>query len=298
VEGTATGGQAGATSRIENYLGFPSGISGMELAERSAIQADKFGGRITVPAAALDLRPHGGNHVVSLDDDTEITARAVVIATGVRYRRLPVPGIERYEGTCVYYAATAHEARACGTAPVSVVGGGNSAGQAAVFLARDSAQVYLLVRGGDLGDMSRYLVEQVANHPRIAVLTHTEVRDVVGEEDLRGIVVEDTAVGERRVLDTQVLFVFIGARPRTAWLAGAVALDRRGFVLTGPDADRDRDADVWAHVSRQPLALETSRPGVFAVGDVRRGSVKRVASAVGEGATAVRMVHDHLFEED
>ncbi len=299
VEGTATGGQAGTTSRIENYLGFPAGISGAELAERSTIQADKFGGRVTVPAAALTLRPCGGHHLVGLDDGTELTARAVVIATGVRYRRLPVPGIERYEGTCVYYAATAHEARTCRTAPVSVVGGGNSAGQAAVFLARESSQVHLLVRGGDLGDnMSRYLVDQVTSHPRIAVLTHTEVRDVVGDEDLRGLVVEDTAAGERQVVDTQVLFVFIGARPHTTWLAGAVALDPDGFVLTGPDADGHRDDGVWRHVPRRPLALETTRPGVFAVGDVRRGSVKRVSAAAGEGATAVRMVHDHLFEED
>ncbi len=299
VDGTATGGQAGTTSRIENYLGFPSGISGADLAERSTIQAEKFGGQITVPAHALTLRPCGGHHVVGLDDGTELAARAVVIATGVHYRRLPVPGIEQYEGTCVYYAATAHEARACHTAPVSVVGGGNSAGQAAVFLARESARVHLLVRGGDLGaNMSRYLVDQVTRHPRIEVLMHSEVRDVVGDEDLRGLVVENTSTGERHVVSTQVLFVFIGARPHTGWLAGAVALDPDGFVLTGPDADGHRDDDGWRHVSRRPLGLETSRPGVFAVGDVRHGSVKRVSAAIGEGATAVRMVHDHLFEED
>lgn len=298
VDALAAGGQAATTSRIENYLGFPSGISGAELAERSLIQADKFGVRVAVPAGAQTLRPRDGDYVVGFDDGVEIAARAVVIATGARYRRLEVPDIAKFEGTSVYYAATLHEARTCGAAPVAVVGGGNSAGQAAVFLAQDSPQVYLLVRGGDLTqNMSRYLVDQVERHPRVTVLTYNEVRDVVGDAKLEALVVEDNRTGERRVLDVRALFVFIGASPHTAWLSGLVALDEDGFVLTGADADGSRTDDGWQHVSRRPLVLETSRPGVFAVGDVRRGSVKRVASAVGEGAMAVRLVHEHLFEE-
>ena len=298
VDGLAAGGQAATTSRIENYLGFPAGISGAELAERSLIQADKFGVRVAVPVAARTLRPRDGDYVVGFDDGVEIAARAVVIATGARYRRLEVPDIAKFEGTDVHYAATLYEARTCRSAPVAVVGGGNSAGQAAVFLARDSPQVYLLVRDGDLTQsMSRYLVDQVERHPRVTVLMHNEVRGVVGDGTLESLVVEDNRTGERRVLDVRALFVFIGASPHTAWLSGLVALDEDGFVLTGADADGSRADDGWRHVSRRPLVLETSRPGVFAVGDVRRGSVKRVASAVGEGAMAVRLVHEHLFEE-
>jgi len=298
VEALAAGGQAATTSRIENYLGFPVGISGVELAERSLIQADKFGVRVAVPAEAQTLRPRDGDYVVGFDDGVEITARAVVIATGAHYRRLEVPDIAKFEETSVHYAATVHEARTCGSAPVAVVGGGNSAGQAAVFLAQDSSQVYLLVRGGDLTrNMSCYLVDQVERHPRVTVLTYHEVRGVVGGATLEALVVENNRSGERRMLDVRALFVFIGASPHTAWLSGLVALDEDGFVLTGADADGNRADDAWRHVSRPPLVLETSRPGVFAVGDVRRGSVKRVASAVGEGAMAVRLVHEHLFEE-
>ncbi|HVV11431.1 FAD-dependent oxidoreductase [Amycolatopsis sp.] len=291
----APGGQAGTTSRIENYLGFPQGISGAELAERSVIQAAKFGVPVAVPAEACTLEPRGGRYAVGFDDGIEIVSRTVVIATGARYRRLAVPGIETFEATSVYYAATLHEARRCLAAPVAVVGGGNSAGQAAVFLAEGSPVIYLLVRGGDLAaNMSRYLVEQVEHHPRISVLGHTEVRELVGGDGLESLVVENNRTGERRVLDARALFVFIGASPHTAWLSGMVALDEDGFVLTGADAEGFRDADVWRAVHRAPLVLETSRPGVFAVGDVRHGSVKRVASAVGEGSMAVRFVHEHL----
>jgi len=298
VDALAAGGQTATTSWIENYLGFPVGITGAELAERSLIQADKFGVRVAVPVAAQTLRPRDGDYVVGFDDGVEIAARAVVIATGARYRRLEVPDIAKFDGTSVHYAATLHEARICRSAPVAVVGGGNSAGQAAVFLAQDSPQVYLLVRGGDLTqNMSRYLVDQVERHPRVTVLTYNEVRGVVGDGTLEALVVENNRTGERRVLDVRALFVFIGASPHTAWLSGLVALDEDGFVLTGADADGSRADDGWRHVSRRPLVLETSRPGVFAVGDVRRGSVKRVASAVGEGAMAVRLVHEHLFEE-
>ena len=296
LDALAPGGQAGTSSRIENYLGFPSGISGSELAERSVIQADKFGVRVAVPAEAVTLRATDGHYVVGIREGVEVASRAVVIATGAHYRRLDVPDVERYEATSVYYAATLHEARACMADPVAVVGGGNSAGQAAVFLAGSSPKVHLLVRGKDLNeDMSRYLVDRVTRHPRIEVLTRVEVRDIEGEDSVDGVVVENVDTGERTRLDVRAMFVFIGAVPYTAWLSGMVALDEDGFVLTGVDADGSRAEDLWRGVDRPPLPLETSRPGVFAVGDVRHGSVKRVASAVGEGAMAVRHVHEHLF---
>ncbi|MGW3965849.1 FAD-dependent oxidoreductase [Amycolatopsis sp. NPDC005003] len=290
-DAVAAGGQAGTTSRIENYLGFPSGISGAELAERSVIQADKFGVRIAVPGQARTLTPRGGLYAVGFDDGTEIITRTVIIATGARYRRLPLPRLEHLEGTCLYYAATPQEARQCRADPVAVVGGGNSAGQAAVFLAQTSPVVHLLVRGGDLGaDMSRYLVDQVERHPRVQVHLYTEVRDVVEDgKTMSGVQVEDNRTGERHRLNARALFVFIGAAPHTRWLSGHVALDEDGFVLTG--------ADAGAGTARTPLPLETSSPGVFAVGDVRHGSVKRVASAAGEGAMAVRLVHERLAQE-
>jgi len=298
LDAMAPGGQAGTTSRIENYLGFPSGISGAELAERSVIQADKFGVRIAVPAEALSLKSRGGYYVVGFDDGIEVVSRTVMIATGARYRRLAVPGIKKFEATNVYYAATVHEARECRAAPVAVVGGGNSAGQAAVFLAEGSPKVYLLVRGGDLAEnMSRYLVDQVERHPRIEVLPHNEVRELAGDDVLESLVVEDNRSRERALIEAHALFVFIGASPHTDWLSGVVALDEDGFVLTGAEADPLRTDDAWRSVARPPLALETNRPGVFAIGDVRHGSVKRVASAVGEGAMAVRLVHEHLFWE-
>lgn len=299
-DAVAAGGQAGTTSRIENYLGFPSGISGAELAERSVIQAAKFGVRVAVPGEARTLVPRDGLYAVGFDDGTEIVTRTVIIASGARYRRLPLPRLEHLEGTCLYYAATPQEARQCRTDPVAVVGGGNSAGQAAVFLAATSPVVHLLVRGGDLGkDMSRYLVDQVGRHPRIQVHLHTEVREVVEDgKTMSAVVTEDDRTGERNRLAARALFVFIGAAPHTRWLSGRIALDEDGFVFTGADADAFRDAEVWRARPRAPLPLETSSPGVFAVGDVRHGSVKRVASAVGEGAMAVRLVHEHLAHEN
>ncbi|MEV6442893.1 FAD-dependent oxidoreductase [Amycolatopsis sp. NPDC051716] len=294
-DAVAAGGQASTTSRIENYLGFPSGISGAELAERSVIQAAKFGVRVDVPGEARTLAPRGGLYAVGFDDGTEVVTRTVIIATGARYRRLPVPRLEHLEGTCVYYAATPEEARQCLADPVAVVGGGNSAGQAAVFLAGTSPVVHLLVRGGDLGEnMSRYLVDQVRRHPRIRVHLHTEVREIAEDgKAMSGVEVEDNRTHERTRLAARALFVFIGAAPHTRWLSGHIALDADGFVLTGADAGAFRVAEI----SRAPLPLETSSPGVFAVGDVRHGSVKRVASAVGEGAMAVRLVHEHLAQE-
>ncbi|MFJ9078863.1 FAD-dependent oxidoreductase [Streptomyces sp. NPDC102278] len=294
VDAVATGGQAATSSRIENYLGFPSGISGGELIERAVLQAHKFGARLMVPVQVSGLTPQDDEYVVTFTDGSRARTGAVVLAAGVWYRRLEVPGIDRLEGNGVYYAATVHEAGLCRADPVAVVGGGNSAGQAALFLAEHASRVHLLVRGGDLNaDMSRYLVDQVEQHPTIQVSLHTEVRSVGGEEKLESLTVEDNATNERHELQAAALFVFIGARPRTEWLRGVLGLDEKGFVLTGVDAQAAADANQWASLGRGPLLLETTLPGVFAAGDVRSGSVKRVASATGEGAMAIRLVHEH-----
>jgi thioredoxin reductase (NADPH) len=290
VDGVATGGQAGTSSRIENYLGFPAGISGPELAERAVVQAERFGARIGVPATATALDTDGSAHVVRMDDGSTVTARAVVIATGARYRRLDVPGLERFEGAGVYYAATWVEARICAGDPVAVVGGGNSAGQAALFLARHAARVRLLILHDDLGrDMSRYLVDRIARDPVIAVMTSTEVVGVGGEQGLERLLVRHVGNGDQDEILARALFVFIGVRPNVGWLADQLQLDDRGFIVTGAGGGTDREPS-----GAEPLPLETSRPGVFAAGDVRSGSIKRVASAVGEGAMVVRFVHDHL----
>ncbi|WP_157121729.1 FAD-dependent oxidoreductase [Nocardia miyunensis] len=293
LEAIAAGGQAGTSSRIENYLGFPAGISGTELAERAVIQAGKFGARLLVSAQVVGLEADDGHHLLRLAEGGAILGRTVVLATGARYRRLDVTGIERFEGTGVYYAATHQEAAMCGVDPVAIVGGGNSAGQATVFLAGRVEHVHLLIRGGDLGkSMSRYLVEQIEQHPRVTVHRNTEVSEIIGVSELEAIAVENNRTGERDQLAVRALFVFIGAIPHTGWLGETVVLDAHGFVRTGPDAvyptEQQRDS------GRRPLPLETSRPGVFAVGDVRSGSVKRVASAVGEGAMAVRHIHEYF----
>jgi thioredoxin reductase (NADPH) len=296
LEAVATGGQAGTSSKIENYLGFPAGISGAELAERATIQAKKFGARISVPSEATSLEQQDGHYVVGLGDGEEVRARAVVIATGVRYRKLDVPRIEDFEPSSVYYAATIMEARLCSVDPVAVIGGGNSAGQATVFLARYASPVHLIAREAGLAEnMSRYLVDRIERSPAVKVHLHTEVRELVGENGiLEGVVAEDSETGERTTLESRMLFVFIGAAPCTRWLGDQVALDERGFILTGPEAATTSSDGAPARGDRQPVLLETSRPGVFAVGDVRSGSIKRVASAVGEGAMAVRLAYEQL----
>jgi thioredoxin reductase (NADPH) len=295
MERIATGGQAGTSSRIENYLGFPGGISGGDLAERAALQAAKFGARILVSAEIIRLESGDGQHRVTLADGGSVVARAVVLAMGARYRRLPVPGLDSFEGDGVYYAATVQEALLCGTGPVVIVGGGNSAGQAAVFLAGRVSRVYVVIRGEDLSKtMSRYLIDQIDRHPRVTVRSCTEIREVHGDDKLSAVVTEDKRTGERHSIQTRALFVFIGADPNTSWLAGAIQLDDRGFVPTGPAAlYLDTDGNQ-VRTERQPMMLETSQPGVFAVGDVRSGSVKRVASAVGEGSMAIRQIHEYF----
>jgi thioredoxin reductase (NADPH) len=295
IERIATGGQAGTSSRIENYLGFPGGISGADLAERAALQAVKFGARILVSAEITRLESGHGQHRVTLADGGSVVARAVVLATGARYRRLAVPGLESFEGNGVYYAATVQEALLCGTGPVVIVGGGNSAGQAAVFLAGQASRVYVVIRGEDLSKtMSRYLIDQIDRHPRVTVRSCTEIREVHGHDKLSEVVTEDKRTGERHSIQTRALFVFIGADPHTSWLAGAIQLDDRGFVPTGPAALYSDADGNQGRTQRQPMMLETSKPGVFAVGDVRSGSVKRVASAVGEGSMAIRQIHEYF----
>ncbi|GAA3072716.1 FAD-dependent oxidoreductase [Streptosporangium carneum] len=294
LDDVATGGQAGTSSRIENYLGFPSGISGGELAERAAIQAGKFGARFRVPAQACGLHLNAGGHIVTVGEGGTIHTRALIIATGVRYRRLDVGNLERFEPTSVYYAATMFEAQMCERDPIVVVGGGNSAGQAALFLARYAARVRLLVREDTLSrNMSRYLAVEIERHSRIQIMLNTEVRELMGEERLAAVVAQNNVTGERSTIEARAMFIFIGAEPYTAWLADEIALDPRGYILTGADATRSGKEGTPDFVGR-PFPLETSRAGVFAAGDVRSGSVKRVAAAVGEGAMAVRLVHDYL----
>ncbi len=289
AEDTALGGQAGTSSRIENLLGFPAGLSGEELAARAALQAQKFGVRIKQAAKAVSLSSEAGLHRVGFDDGDAITAKSVIIATGARYNRLPLARLAEFEG--VYYAATQMEAQACRADPVAIVGGGNSAGQAAMFLSRTSADVHLIIRGETLEtSMSRYLIDQIERHPRITVTPRTQITALLGTDQLEGVELLDTDRRQTSALAVRGLFVFIGAQPATGWLAGQLAEDAHGFLLTGstiPEAQlEDRE---WA-----PLFLETSRPGVFAVGDVRSGSVKRAATAIGEGSMAVRLVFERL----
>jgi thioredoxin reductase (NADPH) len=292
LDAVATGGQAGRSSRIENYLGFPAGISGGELAERATIQAGKFGARIEVPAEVVALEPQDGHYLVRLADDREILTRALVVASGAHYRKPVVPGLQELETTSVYYAATLTEARMCAGDPVVVLGGGNSAGQATLFLSRYATGLTLLIRGDSLRkSMSRYLADRIEDS-LVEVMLNTELRGLDGNGRLEGVTVENNRTGECQRLPAKALFVFIGADPHTHWLRGHVALDQKGFVLTGAGAVSALEKE--GREPRQPLLLETSSPGVLAVGDVRSGSIKRVASAVGEGSMAVRLVHDYL----
>jgi thioredoxin reductase (NADPH) len=285
VEALAVGGQAGTSSRIENYLGFPAGLSGAELAARAALQAQKFSAAILVGCTATSLRSDGGVHSVELSDGRTLQARAVVLATGARYRRLPVDRLSDFEGSGVYYAATEVEAQRC-TGSVAVVGGGNSAGQAAVFLSSRGLVVHHLIRGASLdATMSRYLIDQIERDRRITVHPSTEVRALIGTTVLACAEIEKGG-GKREEHAVSGLFSFIGAEPNTDWLEDRLAVDEDGFILTGALAGT---AGGWV-----PMLLETSLPGIFAAGDVRHGSLKRVATAVGEGAMVVRLVHERL----
>ncbi|WP_454043880.1 FAD-dependent oxidoreductase [Cellulosimicrobium sp. Marseille-Q8652] len=295
VERTATGGQAGQSSRIDNYLGFPDGISGAQLADRARRQAVRFGAEIVTTRDAIELDVAGSARSVRFPDGTSIDAHTVVLASGVSYRLLDGPGLGDLVGRGVYYGSALTEAAACHDQEVYVVGGANSAGQAALYLAREAKQVTLVVRGDTLSrSMSAYLVEQVEAHPRLRVLTRTEVVAAVGDDHLEHLELRDVDTGATSRVDCGWAFVFIGAAPRTDWLDGVVARDARGYVLAGPDLPHDGTLPAGWPLERPPYHLETSVPGVFAAGDVRAESAKRVASAVGEGAMAVMLVHRYL----
>jgi thioredoxin reductase (NADPH) len=293
LDAVAVGGQASTSARIENYLGFPAGLSGAELAERAALQAEKFNVRILVPRQATRLSELDGVHIVGLDDGEVLLARVVILAVGVQYRRLPIPELERYEGLGVAYAIdTARQQLRAGDSAV-VVGGANSAGQMALALAEEAAHVHLIVRGATLEKtMAAYLRTRIELDPRVEVHVGHEVRRLGGDGHLESVTVEETATGQEDRIRAGVMAVLIGAGPRTDWLRGAIDLDAEGYVLTGPALDPQVSAhDPWPALGRQPLMLETSRPGVFAVGDVRSGSTKMVAPAVG---MAVRLAAQHL----
>jgi thioredoxin reductase (NADPH) len=295
VERQAPGGQAGASSRIENYLGFPSGLSGVDLARRAVAQARRFGVEL-LAAEAVALRCQDSYRFVRLADGSELSSHVILIASGIAWRKLEAPGAERLAGAGVYYGAAMTEAISCRDEDVFVVGGANSAGQAAMHLSKYARQVTILVRGPSLAaTMSQYLIDQIAATPNIAVRCHASVIEAHGETHLEAITI--AAAETRETLPTKSLFIFIGALPRTDWLAGTLERDEQGFILSGPDLPRDgrkpRDSWRWT-VEREPYLLETSTPGIFVAGDVRRGSVKRVASSVGEGAIAVQFIHQYL----
>jgi thioredoxin reductase (NADPH) len=293
VDMVAPGGQAGTSSRIENYFGFPTGISGADLAQRGFVQAEKFGAQLSTPCRAIGLKEQAGHLVIELSDHTEVAARAVIAATGAQYRRLDVERIVEFEGKGVYYAATELEARQCAGSPVVVVGGGNSAGQAAVFLADQGSAVSVVIRAGDLrASMSVYLVNRLEIHPNIDILVKTHIVGLEGDTSLQSVQLDGPDGTVTR--PSNALFSFIGADPQSQWLSGCAALDEHGFVLTDRALSPTDLDERWAVLDRPPRPYETSHPGLFAVGDVRSGSTKRVATAVGEGSGAVRSIHEYL----
>ncbi|CAM4121723.1 cyclic nucleotide-binding domain-containing thioredoxin-disulfide reductase [Zobellia nedashkovskayae] len=296
IDSNAPGGQAGKSSKIENYLGFPTGISGRDLANRAYVQAQKFGCNISIPHRAEKIEHTGTHFVLSATNGKVIRAKSLMAATGANYRQLPIENINKYEGSGVYYSATGMNASACKSELVGVVGGGNSAGQAALFLADYAKEVHVVLRGDDLGSkMSDYLVQRIVAAPNIHVQLNSQVTELHGDHHLESLVLEKND-GQKTEMNITNLFTFIGAKPCTEWLEGIVATDEKGFVCTGPGIDEEDLYMCDIYMKRKPQSLETSIPGFFAVGDVRKGSVKRVASAVGEGSMAVSQVHQFLGE--
>jgi thioredoxin reductase (NADPH) len=295
ADSMAAGGQAGTSSLIENYLGFPSGISGAELTRNALLQAQRFGAQITVPATVRSLGLDGGDRVVTLTDGQRLRTRCVLVASGVAYRRLDVSHFDEFDRAGIYYAATEMEAKLCQGEEVVVVGGGNSAGQAVVFLAGRASRVHLIVRSDNLGrNMSRYLADRVEGLENVTIYHRTVVTALEGNGHLSTVQLT-TGSSESQTLQTSSLFLFIGADPKTEWLRNCVDLDRKGFVVTGTSLPQETAGNErWQASGRTPFLLETSLPGVFAAGDVRSGSTKRVAAAVGEGAMAVSFVHAHI----
>jgi thioredoxin reductase (NADPH) len=297
VETATPGGQAGSSSKIENYLGFSTGLSGQELAARAIAQTEKFGAKMMVAHSVARLDCDKRPYKVILDNGNRLPARAVVIATGAQYNKPRISNLEQFEGQGIYYGATYMESQLCEQEAIIVVGGGNSAGQAAVFLAQTASKVHMLVRSGQLSDtMSRYLIQRIEENSTIEVHYKTEIVGLAGDGHLEQVTWRDKSTGQTAVHDIRHVFVMAGASPRTDWLRGCVALDDKGFILTGRDLDAVTEAPVWT-LGRAPQMLETSLPGVFAVGDVRSGNVKRVASAVGEGAIAIHLVHRALADQ-
>ena len=296
IERQTPGGQAGSSSRIENYLGFPTGLSGTELAHRAWLQATRLGAEILAPQEVVNLCVQDGYKVLTLSDKTEVKTRAVVLTTGVSYRTLDAPGLERLSGAGVYYGAARTEARSCGGQPVYIVGGGNSAGQAAMYLSTYAAQVYIIIRGASLAaNMSAYLIEQIANTPNITILPHTQVREACGDHALEAVVIQQDGQAPEKH-PARALFIFIGAKPSTEWVCHLALCDGKGYLLTGRDLVADpRYATAWKN-NREPYLLETCVPGLFAAGDGRAGAMARVASAVGEGSMAIKFVHQYLDE--
>jgi thioredoxin reductase (NADPH) len=291
LESNAPGGQAGASMRIENYLGFPTGLTGAELTDRAILQVNKFGAHLSVPTLANRVSFENGYAVMELDGGETITTKCLLIATGAQYRRLDAEGVERFEGAGIYYAATPAEGLLCRGSQAIVVGGGNSAGQAAVFLATQARQVLLLIRGDDLNkNMSSYLVRRIEQTANIELLRNTTIQKILGNGHLEAVDIIDKKTGQQRTMETPAVFSFIGATPRTDWLPSEIERDAKGFVRTGAALSKSPN---WT-AAREPFLLETSHPGVFAAGDVRSNSVKRVASAVGEGAMSVQFVHEYL----
>jgi thioredoxin reductase (NADPH) len=295
VDAVAPGGQAGTSSKIENYLGFPTGISGRELAQRAFVQAEKFGARLAAPRRVECLDVGARPYELDIGGEQTVRGRTVVIATGAQYRRLPIENAVQYEGRGIYFGATQMEAQLCANNEVAIVGGGNSAGQAAVFLSEKAKHVHVHIRSPSLEhSMSRYLIQRIESSPRITLHPRTEITALHGEDVLEAIEVTDRTTGACRRAPIRHAFIFIGASPNTGWLPPEVALDEKGFVRTGRDVSPEELApEIWT-VARAPYLLETNVPGLFAAGDVRAGSAKRVASAVGEGSIAVSFIHQVL----